>query len=70
MTGEGVDVGDEAASWISTYVKMEGCRMLYMSPSHKPRVLLSDVSWTAISRPGEEVGFRKHWYVRWVVTVV
>ncbi len=55
MYGEGAYVGDEAAAWISEYLKMEGCQMYYMSPTHKPRTLLEDTDWKNISHPGEEV---------------
>ena len=42
MKGEGVDMGEEAAGWVSEFLKLEGCRMYYMSPQHKPRVILDD----------------------------
>lgn len=49
-----MDVGDEAAAWISTFLRMDGCRMYYMSPAHKSRVLDDEES-----LPGDEVGFIK-----------
>lgn len=43
--GEGVDMGDEAGRWISRAIRMDGCRLYYMSPAHKPRVVPTDTSW-------------------------
>ena len=57
MPGEGVDVGDEAAAWVSEFLQVEGCRMYHMSPHHKPRVLLDDDRWADLCLPGEEVGY-------------
>ena len=57
MHGEGVDVGEEAAAWVSEFLQVEGCRMYHMSPHHKPRVLLDDDSWADSCLPGEEVGY-------------
>ena len=56
MKGEGVDMGEEAAGWVSEFLKLEGCRMYYMSPQHKPRVILDDDRWREMGIPGEEVG--------------
>ena len=56
MKGEGVDMGEEAAGWVSEFLKLEGCRMYYMSPLHKPRVILDDDRWREMGIPGEEVG--------------
>lgn len=42
MIGEGSDIGDIASEWISKFLNMEGCRMLFMSPSHRPRLLRND----------------------------
>ena len=55
-----MDVGDEAAKWVSRFLEKEGCRMYYMSPRHKPRVLLEDEQWTECCRPGEEVYMQEH----------
>ena len=57
MPGEGVDVGDEAAAWVSEFLQVEGCRMYHMSSHHKPRVLLDDDRWADSCLPGEEVGY-------------
>ena len=57
MLGEGVDVGDEAAAWVSEFLQVEGCRMYHMSPHQKPRVLLDDDRWADSCLPGEEVGY-------------
>lgn len=57
LCGEGVDVGDEAAGWMSHFLSKEGCRVHYMSPEHKPRVLLEDERWTDITKPGEQTSF-------------
>ena len=57
MPGEGVDVGDEVAAWVSEFLQVKGCQMYHMSPHHKPRVLLDDDSWADSCLPGEEVGY-------------
>ena len=57
MPGDGVDVGEEAAAWVSEFLQVEGCRMYHMSPHHKPRMLLDDDRWADSCLPGEEVGY-------------
>ena len=59
MSGEGADMGDEAARWICTFLKMEGCRMFFMSPAYKPMELQADDDWTDITKPGDQV--RRNW---------
>ena len=36
MHGEGVDVGEEAAAWVSEFLQVEGCQMYHMSPQGAP----------------------------------
>ena len=49
-------MGDEVAEWVSKFLKLDGCRMYYMAPHHKARVLQEDPRWSDITKPGEEVG--------------
>jgi len=36
--------------------KLEGCQMYYMSPQHKPRVMVEDDRWRETNIQEEEVG--------------
>ncbi len=55
ISGEGVDMGEEASQWISQYLGLDGCRLYYMAPRHRARVLRQDQRWEDIARHGEEV---------------
>ena len=55
MIGEGQDVGDEAAFWISEYLEVEGCRIFFMSNASKPRMLKDHHKFADISLPNEQV---------------
>jgi len=52
---EGVNMGEEASGWISKFLKLEGCRMYYMYPQHKPRVMLDNDRWREMNIQEEEV---------------
>ena len=36
MHGEGADVGEEAAAWVSEFLQVEGCQIYHMSPQGAP----------------------------------
>ncbi|XP_064384855.1 mitochondrial amidoxime-reducing component 1-like [Halichondria panicea] len=57
ISGEGVDMGEEASQWISQYLGLDGCRLYYMAPRHRARVLRQDQRWEDIARHGEETSF-------------
>ena len=55
ISGEGVDMGEEASRWVSQFLGLDGCRLYYMAPHHRARVLKQDHEWDEITRHGEEV---------------
>ncbi len=48
-------MGEEASQWVSQFLGLDGCRLYYMAPRHRARVLKQDHQWDDITRHGEEV---------------
>lgn len=49
-------MGEEASKWFSQYLELDGCRLYFMAPHHKPRLLISDPRWIEFTDPEDEVG--------------
>ena len=48
-------MGEELGAWFSRYLGKDGLRVYYMSPLHRPRVLMDDSKYSDFSHPGDEV---------------
>lgn len=57
ISGEGVDMGEEASRWFSQYLETDDCRMYYMAAHHKSRVLVTDPQWIEFTDPEDETSF-------------
>ncbi len=55
ITGEGYDLGEEAGAWFSRFLDKEGCRLGYMAPWNKPRLLVDDLRWQDITHVEDQV---------------
>ena len=67
MRGEGMEVGDEAASWVSQFLEKDGCRVYYMAPHNKPRVLSTDPRWYMFTEPEDQVRTAATDTIPWLV---
>lgn len=57
MSGEGVDMGEEAGQWVSKFLDEEGCKLFFMGPQQKGRVLKTDPRWSDFALIEEETSF-------------
>ena len=63
MAGSGVSVGGDVGAWFSRFLDVEGCRVIYMSPRHKGRVLHTDPRFGHLARLDNEVSIVWVWKV-------
>ncbi len=55
ISGNGVDVGEEASQWVSQFLGLDGCQLYYMAPENKARKLRDDKNWDEITTLEDEV---------------